>query len=73
MLIKKVGQAIHRKRLESGLSQESLAKKAGLHRTYVSDIERGRRNLAIINLQRLAEAFGVPAWALLKLAEEDFE
>src|SRR5882724_6412925 len=44
----------HRKRL--GISQEELAGRAGLHRTYVADIERGARNLSLANIEKLAQA-----------------
>jgi DNA-binding XRE family transcriptional regulator len=46
-------------RAERGWSQEALADAAGLHRTYVSSIERGERNVGIDNVERLAGAFGV--------------
>ncbi len=46
-------------RAERGWSQEVLAEAAGLHRTYVSSIERGERNVGIDNVERLAGAFGV--------------
>ena len=36
------------------ISQEELAEKCGLHRTYISDIERGRRNISIDNIERIA-------------------
>lgn len=44
------------RRHELGLSQEELAARADLHRTYISSLEQGRRNVAIRNLVRLAEA-----------------
>ncbi len=46
-------------RAERGWSQEELAEAAGLHRTYVSGIERAERNVGIDNVERLAGAFGV--------------
>jgi len=42
-----------------GVSQEKLAALAGLHRTYVSGIERGERNVSLVNIERLATALGV--------------
>jgi len=52
-------------RQASGLSQEAFADEAGLHRTYVSDIERGARNPTITVVARLARTLNVPLGALL--------
>jgi transcriptional regulator with XRE-family HTH domain len=48
------------------LSQEGLAEIAGLHRTYVSSMERGQRNIGLDNIFRLADALGVPAAELFR-------
>lgn len=56
-------------RAEKGLSQEALAFDSGINRTYVSDVERGIRNISLDNISRLAKALGVPAWRLLKQEE----
>lgn len=50
------GCAIRQRRQELGWSQEYLAAQAGLHRTYVADIERGKRNISLENIIKLAEA-----------------
>jgi transcriptional regulator with XRE-family HTH domain len=50
------GQAVRKRRLDLELSQESLAERAELHRTYVADIERGVRNLSLRNIEKLAKA-----------------
>ena len=47
-------------RLAKGVSQEALAAAADLHRTYVSSVERGERNVSIVNISRLANALDVP-------------
>ena len=53
-------------RIAQGESQESLAGKAGLDRTYISSCERGKRNIGLENICRLAEALGVVPEELLK-------
>ena len=51
----------------TGLTQEALADRAGLHRTYVSSIERAERNVSLLNICLLAEALGVEPARLLDL------
>ena len=53
------GERVRARRLELGMSQEALGEVAGLHRTYVSSLERGHRNVALINIVRLAAALDV--------------
>jgi CheY-like chemotaxis protein len=53
------GTAIRSRRKGLGLSQEALAGRAGLHRTYVADIERGARNLSLANIEKLATALEI--------------
>lgn len=50
------GTAIKTKRSELGISQEELAGRSGLHRTYISDVERGTRNLSLESIEKLAAA-----------------
>jgi len=56
---------LRRLRQEKGLSQEAFADEAGLHRPYVSDIERGARNPTITVVEKLARALDVPMGRLL--------
>ena len=56
---------MRRLRQSKGWSQEEFAHQAGLHRTYVSDLERGARNPTITVVDKLAVALGVPVGALL--------
>lgn len=64
-VLKVFGQAVRSRREKLGISQEELADRAGLHRTYIGDIERGRRNVALRNICRLARALEVPPAELL--------
>jgi len=56
---------LKRLRVEAGLSQEELAARAGLHRTYVGSVERGERNISIDNIEKLAEALSCQVSSLL--------
>lgn len=58
---------LRRLRENLGLSQEALADRASLHRTYVGSVERGERNISIDNIERLAHALGVSAASLLEV------
>ncbi len=51
---RRFGLAVKKRRLELNISQEELAARAGLHRTYISDIERGARNLSLENIEKVA-------------------
>ena len=50
------GQAVRKSRLELKISQEELAERCDLHRTYISDIELGKRNVSLENIERIAAA-----------------
>jgi len=59
------GNEVRLLRRRLGLSQEALAGKCGLHRTYIGSVERGERNVSLQNIVRIARALGVPpAWLL---------
>ncbi len=57
--LKKLGQQIRKIREEQGYSQEDFAIEAGLDRSYMGGIERGERNIATLNLIKIAKALGV--------------
>ena len=60
------GKRLRIERLRQNLSQEELAHRAGLHRTYVGGIERGERNLSLLNIVLLAETLGVDPGDLVR-------
>jgi transcriptional regulator with XRE-family HTH domain len=64
-----LGQAIRERRVELSVSQEELAHRSGMHRTYLGGIERGERNPSYTNLLRIASALDVTGSALLAAAE----
>ncbi len=55
----KFGQKIRQERLKQNLSQEELAEKANLHRTYIGMIERAEKNITLINIEKISNALGV--------------
>ena len=61
------GRRIYELRVSEGWSQEELAERTGLHRTYISGIERGRRNPTLIVIEKLAAAFSKSFSELLEM------
>ena len=59
------GENIKKYRKIHKLSQEAFAEKCGLHRTYISSIERFQKNVSLDNIQRIADALDLPAYKLL--------
>jgi transcriptional regulator with XRE-family HTH domain len=59
-LMKNFGSHIRQLRQQKQLSQEALALSSGLDRTYIGGVERGERNISLINIQRIADGLGVP-------------
>lgn len=65
-----LGRAIRDFRGQRKISQEDLAHRAGMHRTYLGGIERGERNPSYTNLLKVAEALELDAWELIRRANE---
>lgn len=59
MIQKAFGKAVRNFREQLGISQEDLALRCGLHRTYISDIERGHRNVGLSNIEAIAEGLSI--------------
>jgi CheY-like chemotaxis protein/DNA-binding XRE family transcriptional regulator len=69
LMKKEFGAEIRRRRIQLGISQEELAERADLHRTYVTDAERGARNLSLESIRRLAAALGASVGSLFSSIE----
>src|SRR5256885_2646034 len=67
---KSFGAEVKRRRIELGISQEKLAERASLHRTYVSDVEAGKRNPSLASIQRLTLALGASLGAIFASVED---
>lgn len=65
LILEKFGQRVKDERLKQGLSQENLAIKAGVHRTYIGMIERAEKNITLINIEKIAKALGMSISDLL--------
>lgn len=63
----KFGKRVKEERLKRHLSQEALASKAGVHRTYIGMIERAEKNITLLNIEKIAKALELPIDELLKL------
>jgi transcriptional regulator with XRE-family HTH domain len=59
-LCRAFGRRVRALRTQRGLSQEKFAELCGLHRTYMGGIERGERNISLINIGRIAKALKMP-------------
>ncbi len=64
------GKAVRIRRSELNISQEDFAERAGLHRTYVSDLERGKRNISLENIERLAKALNLSISELMRRVDD---
>ena len=65
------GQAVRKLRTARGLSQERLAEDVGIHRTYIGDVERGLRNIGLLNVDRVARALGTDLAGLMSEVESE--
>ena len=63
-IIKVFGNNLKKFRTSIGLSQEAFAEKCGLHRTYISAVERHRRSISLENVQRIADALEIETYKL---------
>lgn len=72
-LLVSLGKVIRERRVQLGMSQEELAEKSGLHRTYVSDVERGIRNLTLGALWFLSTGLGLNLKDIISLMESRVE
>jgi len=62
---KQLGEKVRLARKRAGLTQEKLAEKSGLHRTYIAGIETGKRNVSVKSLEKIAKALDVKSSSLL--------
>lgn len=65
MILKNFGNAVREQRKKCGYSQEELSFRAGLHRTYIGMIERGEKNVTLINIEKIAKALNIKIKDLL--------
>ncbi len=65
------GRRVRELRATRKLSQEALAQRAGLHFTYLSQVERGRRNVSLVNIDKIGAALGVSLSALFEFDGDD--
>ncbi|MDM5279672.1 helix-turn-helix domain-containing protein [Paenibacillus silvae] len=72
-VLKLVGARIRALRKERGYSQESLGEKGGFHFSYIGQIERGEKNVSLVNLAKIAESLDVNLIQLFAYVEEEFE
>ncbi|MEA2065386.1 MAG: helix-turn-helix transcriptional regulator [Patescibacteria group bacterium] len=59
-ILLKFGEKVKEERLKQGISQEELASKAGVHRTYIGMIERAEKNITLGNIEKMAKALKIP-------------
>ena len=72
-IIKVFGTNVRKYRMQLGISQEKLAEKCGLHRTYISDIECFRRSISLDNIQKIADGLEVQVYCLFLEDNDDYK
>jgi len=65
--LEKFGEKVREERLKKGLSQEELAARAGVHRTYIGMIERAEKNITLESIQKIVRALDLPLDELMRL------
>ena len=58
-ILEKFGERVREERVKQHLSQEELASRAGVHRTYIGMIERAEKNITLKNIEKIAKALGM--------------
>lgn len=66
LILLKFGANVQQLRKSKHLSQEELAERAGMHRTYIGMVERAERNITLCNIEKIAKALDVQIYELLK-------
>jgi len=66
-ILEKFGEKVREERLKQGLSQEELASRAGVHRTYIGMIERAEKNITLENIEKIANALEISLEKLMNL------
>jgi len=65
-ILVKFGKRVREERIKQGLSQEALAAKAGVHRTYIGMIERAEKNITLLNIEKISKALKITSNNLIK-------
>jgi transcriptional regulator with XRE-family HTH domain len=65
-ILVKFGEQVRQIRIAHGLTQEELAEKAGVHRTYIGMIERAEKNVTLVNIEKIAKALNSTISELMK-------
>jgi transcriptional regulator with XRE-family HTH domain len=71
MIDQAFARVLRRLRVQKGLSQEEMGEEAGLHRTYISQLERGLKSPSLRTLERVSNALGITLGAFMALVEQE--